>query len=288
MNGRFSIKGTTQILCLIGHPVAHSFSPIMHNPALQELELDYVYTAFDVPPRNLEKAVEGLKALNIKGCNVTIPHKEAIIPFLDEIDPLAAKIGAINTIKNDNGTLIAKNTDSIGGKKALKEAGCTISKQKIAVIGAGGASRALNFTLAEEAREIVIFNRTVSRGKNLAKELQNKMEIKARGLSLEQKILKKELEGADILINTTPVGMYPKVDNSPISKDLLHEDLFVFDIVYNPSKTKLLKDAKSVGCDTLGGLDMLVYQGALGFKWWTGHKPNTTLMKKALKKHLGI
>ncbi|MGV9171377.1 MAG: shikimate dehydrogenase [Promethearchaeia archaeon] len=288
MNVSFSIKGTTQILCLIGHPVEHSFSPIMHNPALKELDLDYVYTAFDVHPSDLEKAVNGVRALNIQGCNITIPHKETIIPFLDEIDPLAAKIGAVNTIKNENGKLIAKNTDSIGGKKALKEAGCVISDRKVAFFGAGGACRALSFVLAEDAKEIVIFNRTVSRGKNLAEELQKKMDIKAKGLALDDQSIEKELKDSDILVNTTPIGMHPDVAESPIVKEILHRDLFVFDVIYNPIKTKLLKDAEQIGCKTLGGLDMLVYQGALGFEWWTGHTPNISLMKTALKKHLGI
>lgn len=287
-NKPFSIKGTTQILCLLGHPVEHSFSPIMHNPAIQELGLDYAYTAFDVHPNNLEAAVEGIRALNIKGCNVTIPHKETIIPFLDEIEPLAQKIGAINTIKNDDGLLKAKNTDSVGGKKALIEAGCKISDQKIAFIGAGGASRALSFILAEDAREIIIFNRTVQRGKKLALEIQEKMDKNVKGVPLEDKILKKEIQSTDILINTTPIGMYPDINNSPISGAFLHEDLFVFDIVYNPIKTKLLKDAEQIGCEILGGLDMLVYQGALGFEWWTGYKPDVQLMRRALKAHLGI
>ncbi len=288
MNNQFTITGNTHTLCLIGHPVSHSFSPIMHNAQIKELGLDYVYTAYDVHPDNLEKAVIGFKALNIKGINVTIPHKENIMQYLDEIDPIAKKIGSINTIKNEDGFLIARNTDVAGAKKALLDVGCSVPGKKILVLGAGGVARALCFILAEEAEQIILTDLVEDRVMNLAKEVRKKMDVDIKGKISNNLMIKEEIENTDILINATPIGMHPKIDKSPISKEFLHKNLFVFDVVYNPLKTKLMKDASEIGCKILGGLDMLINQGALGFEWWTNKKPNINLMKNKIIEFLGI
>ena len=281
------IGAGTNVLCVIGHPIEHSMSPVMHNAALKELSLDYIYLAFDVPPNDLEKAILGFKKSNMKGINVTIPHKEAIIHYLDELDPLSKQIGAVNTVKNEGGVLLGRNTDALGAKQALLDAGFKIEGKKALIMGAGGAARAISFGLTEKIDEIFISNRTEERAIKLAKELQDKTKIKATGKDTSKKTLRTLTNSVDILINTTPIGMYPKIDVSPISKDLLNENLFVFDIIYNPLQTRLLKDAKEIGSKTLNGLDMFINQGALAFEWWTGKKPNVELMKEKIIEQLG-
>ncbi len=280
--------GQTKTFCLIGNPVEHSMSPTMWNPALENLGLDYVYVAFNVISDNLEKAIDGMRALGIEGMNVTIPHKEAVIKYLDEIEELSLKIGAINTIKNEDGYLIGRNTDADGAKKSLIDAGCDISGKKILILGAGGVSRALCFVLAEESEEIILLDIVEERAKLLANEVKDKIGGNVSGKISTKEIISKEIKSVDILINATPIGMYPNIQNIPISKELLHNDLFVFDVVYNPLNTRLMKEAAELGCKTLGGLDMLVNQGALAFKWWTGKKPNANLMKKKIIEFLGL
>ena len=281
------ITARTNVLCVIGHPIEHSMSPIMHNAALKELSLDYVYVAFNIPPNDLKKAVLGFKMFNIKGINVTIPYKETIIPYLDEIDPLAEKIGAVNTIKNEGNYLIGKNTDASGAKKTLLDAGCEITGKKALILGAGGAAKAVSFAITEDLDAVYIANRTEKRAIKLAKDLTNKTTIKAVGKNMSINTLKNLVNDVDILINTTPLGMYPDIEASPISEEILHKNLFVFDIVYNPLETRLLKEARKIGCKTLGGLDMFVNQGALAFEWWTGKKPNLNLMKEKVVEFLG-
>ncbi|MBD3256700.1 MAG: shikimate dehydrogenase, partial [Candidatus Lokiarchaeota archaeon] len=259
----FSINAQTSLLCLIGWPIEHSMSPIMHNTIIQKLNLNYVYLAFNVKPKKLKDAMRGIRSLNIKGVNITIPHKENIIPYLDELDPLAARIGAVNTIKSINGVLKAKNTDAEASKKSLINGGCSLSGKNVLVLGAGGAARAVSFALADEVEKIIITNRTKKRAISLAKEINKKTNGKAEAYSNEKSILKKFISDTHLLINTTPVGMHPNIDEMPIPETLLHENLFVFDVIYNPLQTKLLKKAKGRGCEILGGLDMLVNQGAL-------------------------
>ncbi len=283
-----SITGSTLILCVIGHPIEHSMSPIMHNAAIRDLDLNYIYVSFNIVPKELSDAIKGIKALNIKGINVTLPYKQRIMKYLDEIDPLAQKIGAINTIKNENGFLRAKNTDAAGGKKALLDAKYNYSNKNILILGAGGAARALSFILAEDVNRIVIVNRTEKRAIKLANELKKYFGINIKVKLFNHKVLEKEAKNANFLINTTPIGMYPNINESPFPLEFLHEELIVFDVVYNPLETKLIKNAKERGCKTLGGLDMLVNQGALAFEWWTNIKPNTEIMKNKVIEYLGL
>lgn len=281
------INARTRVLCIIGYPIEHTMSPIMHNAALRELKLNCIYLAFNIHPDNLNLAVGGFKALNIMGINVTIPFKQKILKYLDEIEPIAQKIGAVNTIKNDEGYLIGKNTDAEGAMKALLDVGYSISGKKILLLGAGGAARALAYILAEEANKIVIANRTEKRAIKLAKELKTIFSTNIEGKNNSRSVLKNESKKADILINTTSIGMHPNHQLSPIPAEFLHEGLFVFDVIYNPLKTRLIKDASAKGCQTLGGLDMLVNQGALAFEWWTNKKPNIGLMKNIVIEFLG-
>ena len=288
MTEKVSLTAHTNIFCIIGHPVEHSMSPTMWNPALQELGLDYVYVAYDVHPDNLENAISGMRALGIKGMNVTIPHKENVIKYLDEIDPIAKKMGAINTIKNENGVLKARNTDAGGAKKSLLDAGCEIFGKNILFLGSGGVARSVAYVLSEQADKIVLTDIVEKSALTVAQEIKQNMGADIDGKLSTESILKEEIQKADILINATPIGMHPKMDASPISKELLHEDLFVFDVIYNPLQTKLMKDAAEIGCKTLGGLDMLVNQGVLAFEWWTGKSPNANLMRSKIIDFLGI
>jgi shikimate dehydrogenase len=216
---RHPITARTKILCVIGHPIEHSMSPIMHNAIIQDLGLDFAYVAFDVRPENLKGAVEGFRALNVIGINVTIPHKETIINYLDEMDDVAQHIGAVNTIKNDDGNLIGRNTDGEGGKKALMDASCQISGKNFLILGAGGAAKALCYSLAKDSNKIVIANRTEERAVKLAKEVKEQLGVNIEGKINNKRILKDELNKADVLINTTPIGMYPNVDNTPVTQE---------------------------------------------------------------------
>ncbi len=283
-----TITAKTKILGVIGHPIEHSMSPIMHNIVINDLKLDYVYLAFDIEPQDLRKAIDGFRALNIKGISVTIPYKEAIMEYLDEIDPIAKNIGAVNTIKNKNGYLKARNTDGAGGKQSLIENGCELSDKKVLFIGAGGAARALSYFLAEDVAQIIFLNIRKERSKLLAKELNEKTGVKTFADGISNKNLKKFCSTSDVLINASPIGMYPKMEETPVPKEFLLKNLFVFDIIYNPLKTKLLKNAEDIGCKTLGGLDMLVNQGFLAFEWWTEKTPKKELMRNTVKKFLGI
>ncbi len=276
------IKAGTKVLCVIGHPIEHSMSPIMHNAALKDMALDYVYLAFDVPPRDIEATISEFKKRGFIGMNVTIPHKETILKYLDQIDPLAKKIGAVNTIKNQDGNLIGKNTDAFGAKQALINSGFEIKEKKVLILGAGGAARAVSFALSDESDKIFICDIIEKKAIALANELKDKMKIKVVGKKSKYETLKSLIIDVDLLINTTPVGMYPNVNKTPISKDLLSEHLFVYDIIYNPLNTQLLKDASEIGCKTLNGIEMFINQGALAFEWWTDTKPNTNVMKKTI------
>ncbi|MHA1669981.1 MAG: shikimate dehydrogenase [Promethearchaeota archaeon] len=270
------------IICIFGHPIEHSMSPIMHNVAFKDLGLNYLYVAIDIAPNNLKQAFDVMRALDIKGANITVPHKETTLKFVDEISPLASRIGAINTIKNENGRLIGRNTDASGAKRALKEANIDLIGKDIMIIGAGGAARALAHSFIEEAKKLVIINRTPKRGKALVTELSKEYHKDVLYKKFKNNTIKEMLPSIDILVNSTTIGMFPNVLLSPIPKNYLHEDLTVFDIIYNPLETQLMKYASEKGCRVLGGLDMLIYQGVLSFEWWTNKTPNMELMKKSV------
>ncbi|MFX1587159.1 MAG: shikimate dehydrogenase [Promethearchaeota archaeon] len=282
------VTARTKILCVIGHPIEHSMSPIMHNAAIKDLGLDYLYIAFDIPPNRLKEAIKGLKTLNIRGINVTLPYKEKVMKFIDKVDEIAQKIGAINTIKNEDGLLIGRNTDAEGANKALFDAGCEITGKNVVLIGAGGAAKAISYSLASATNKITIINRSEDRAKKLVSELKNKIDINVESKKYDEIILKEEISNADILINATPIGMFPMIDISPVSKKIIHSGLFVFDLIYNPLETQLIKDSREIGCQTLSGLDMLVNQGALAFEWWTNKKPNLELMKLKIIEYFGM
>ena len=280
------IKGSTNIVGLIGHPVEHSFSPPMHNAAFDELGMDYAYVAFDVNPADLQTAIEGAKSLNIKGFNVTIPHKIEVMKFLDEIDEVAGLIGAVNTIDFKN--LKGYNTDGIGAVRAIEEV-TSIKNKNVVVAGAGGASRAMSFYLEKYGAEsMAILNRNVEKAQGLAADVSQSGligEVKADSISE----IRNYLKDADILVDTTPIGMHPNISDEPIAlAEDMDEDLVVFDAVYNPNETVLLKEAIKAGANPVYGIKMLLYQGAESFKIWTGRDAPVDVMEKALKDTLNL
>ena len=280
------IIGSTNIVGLIGHPVEHSFSPPMHNAAFDELGMNYAYVAFDVNPADLQTAIEGAKSLNIKGFNVTIPHKIEVMKFLDEIDEVAALIGAVNTIDFKN--LKGYNTDGIGAVRAIEEV-TSIKNKNVVVAGAGGASRAISFYLAKYGAEsMAILNRNVEKAQGLAADVSQSGligEVKADSISE----IRNYLKDADILVDTTPIGMHPNISDEPIAfAEDMDEDLVVFDAVYNPNETVLLKEAIKAGANPVYGIKMLLYQGAESFKIWTGRDAPVDVMEKALKDTLNL
>ncbi|OGO19418.1 MAG: shikimate dehydrogenase [Chloroflexi bacterium RBG_16_50_11] len=283
------ISGKTKICALIGDPVEHTMSPAMHNAAYKKLGLDYVYIPFRVSPEQLPQAVAGLRALNVRGFNITIPHKVNIIPLLDSLDPLAEKIGAVNTVVNTDGELRGYNTDAEGFLRALLERGIKPEGKNIVILGAGGASRAISYSLAAKDARLTILNRQqeLDWAENIALLIRDELRKEVRVLELGN--LAKALSGTGLLVNATSVGMHPAVNDSPVPAGLLDKVPFVFDIVYNPIKTKLLREAAAAGAKTIGGVDMLAWQGALAFEMWTGQAAPVELMRseaiKMLEKH---
>jgi shikimate dehydrogenase len=260
----------TGLFGIIGHPVGHSLSPAMHNAAFMAMGLNAAYLAFDVT--DLDAALAGIRGLGIKGVSVTIPHKEAVLRFLDEIDPVAHKIGAVNTIVNRSGHLSGMNTDCTGALSAIEEV-IPVRGRKVLVLGAGGAARAVCAGLADRGAAVHVANRTPERAMALAK---------AFGLTWSGFERLGDIE-ADILINTTSIGMRPGYNETPMAKGLLMSFEVVMDIVYSPLKTRLLKEAEDAGCKTINGLRMLLYQAEAQFEIWTGQKAPREAMEGALK-----
>jgi shikimate dehydrogenase len=273
---------------LIGHPVRHSLSPILHNAAFKEVGLGgkYCYLAFDVLESDLKHVIAAVKALNIRGLNVTIPHKRAVMDYLDHIDTTAQSLGAVNTIVNNQGFLRGYNTDILGVTNALKEAEFDSTNKKIVILGAGGAARAVSFATGRKAAEIVVINRVLQRAMDLCQDLLENFHIEVRYYHLSENILKDEVRNADLLVNCTPVGMWPDTKKTLLTRETIPKTLTVFDTIYNPLETQLLKEAKKVGATTISGLAMFVHQGAIAFELWTGKKAPLKTMKEVVIEQL--
>ena len=263
----------TQLYGVVGNPIGHSLSPAMHNAAFSYTGVNAVYLAFET--RDIKACLKGMKGLGIKGMSVTIPYKSDVIPLLDEIDDLAGRIGAVNSIVNRDGRLVGYNTDAVGALKALEEKTELPGKSCI-MIGAGGAARAIGYILREKGVELTVANRSIERGESLCKALGCRL-INLEGLVGET---------ADILINTTPIGMAPGTELCPVPEQVLKGGMVVMDIVYNPLETRLLAMARSRGCLTVSGLVMFIYQGAEQFRIWTGLEPPIKAMTEAVEKVL--
>ena len=272
------ITGKTKIVGLFGYPVEHSLSPLMHNAAFRHLGLDYCYVTFLVHPALLKDAVNGIRALNLSGVNVTVPHKENVIQFLDEVSGEASFIGAVNTIKNDNGRLIGFNTDGKGFMKSLTEENVIVKDKKVLIIGAGGASRAIGYHLCNDASLVYLYDIDVERVESLKghlNQLKGNVSV-ADHISIKNKDF---ISSLDIIINATPLGL-KESDPSPLNTELLDKDHIVCDLIYK--ETPLLKEASKKGCKTVNGLGMLLWQGVIAFQIWTGIEPPAELMREAL------
>ncbi|MCA4965961.1 shikimate dehydrogenase [Clostridioides difficile] len=271
------ISGRTGLFALIGTPVGHSKSPVMYNYSFKKLDLDYRYLAFDITVDKVKEALLAIKTFNIKGANVTMPCKSAVTEYMDELSPAARIIGACNTIVNDNGKLVGHITDGVGYVRNLKENGVEVKGKKITIMGAGGAATAIQVQCAlDGAREISIFNPKDDFYKRAEQTVENiKKDVPECVVNLydleDTNKLYEEIESSDILTNATLIGMKP-YDNETNIKDtsVLRKDLIVTDVVYNPKKTKMIEDAEANGCKAIGGLGMLLYQGAEAFNLYTG------------------
>ena len=263
------IDAETQLYGIIGNPVRHSLSPIIHNGAFRRMGLNAVYLAFEV--KDLKEAINGIRGLGIRGVSVTIPFKTEVIPFLDKVEDVAEKIKAVNTIVNEGGKLIGYNTDWCGVLEALEEK-VDLEGKRVVLLGAGGAARAIGFALKRRDCEVIVSNRTMDKGAVLAKEL----------MCIHRPLSSIEGLKADVIINATPVGMHPYKEESPLPKKVLREGMAVMDIVYRPVQTKLLREAEEIGCLTINGLEMLSRQGAAQLEIWTGKKPEMAKIKEDL------
>ena len=280
------ITGHTVLTALLGSPVAHSISPMMHNEAFRQLGLDYAYLAFDVDLAHLKDAVDGLKILNCRGFNCTMPHKTLICEYVDHLSQAASLIGAVNTVVNDNGILTGHNTDGIGYMQSVSAAGFDIIGEEMTLLGTGGAATAIAVQAAlDGVKKLHIFNRlgaSIDRAKKLVDSLNKQTQCQVALYDLEDKTsLSMALKNSRILTNATSVGMAPNTDQSIITdKSFFHENLIVSDIIYNPEETLLLRLAKESGCATFNGLYMLLYQGAEAFRIWTGKDMPVDLIKE--------
>jgi shikimate dehydrogenase len=269
------IKSLKKICCLIGDPVEYSLSPLIHNAGYQALGINYVYVLFWV--RDIKRAIEGIRGLGIRGASITMPHKNSAIKYIDQIDPLAEEIGAVNTIVNDEGVLTGYNTDCGGALQALEEV-TTLEGKRAVLIGSGGAASAIAVGLKKNGVELVVLNRTEDKARKLARQVNAEDSGNLERLA--------EISSADILINATSVGMWPKANESIIPKHLLHNRLTVFDTVYNPKETKLLAEARGRGCAIVYGYKILLYQAAMQFELFTGHQAPLPVMESALTQAL--
>ena len=269
-----TIDQHTKLYGVVGFPIAHSLSPLIQNSALSAKGVNAVYLAFET--KDIAGCIKGMKSLDIKGLSVTIPHKSSVLPLLDEIDVLAEKIGAVNTVVNDNGRLIGYNTDAVGALKALEEKIDLRNKTGL-IIGAGGAARAIGFVLKENGVSISVVNRSEDRGRDLALAL-NCPFVPLSNIKKEE---------ADILIQTTSVGMHPHDDQCIVPESVLKKEMAVMDIIYNPIETTLMKLAKKKGCLTINGLGMFIHQGAEQFRLWTGLEPPVSIMTRIATQALG-
>lgn len=273
-----------KLFALLGHPVKHSLSPLMHNDQFKRFNLPYYYHAFDVAPKDLKDAVNGMRALGFSGFNVTVPHKVEVMKYIDEIEEDAEKIGAVNTVVYEEGKWVGCNTDGIGYVASLvAETGEALKDYRVLMIGAGGAARAVAVGLARYGvKELVITNRTLSKAEDIVHHLPGEGTYRV----LDKKEAEKETPTFDVIINTTSIGMSPSLEETPWTVDPLKPNCLCSDLIYNPRMTKWLKEAREKGARVLNGVGMFVGQGSAAFERWTGIKPDTKRMTEVVHSHL--
>lgn len=281
------ITGYTTLIGLLATPIKHTSSPKMHNEAFSYLGLDYAYLAFEVGNDGLEDAVKGLKTIQARGWNVSMPNKTVIHKYLDKLSPAAELTGAVNTVVNDNGVLTGHITDGVGYMTALKDKGFDVIGKKMTIVGAGGAATAIQIQAAlDGVKELSIFNKKDSfydRAVQTVKDINEKTNCKATLYDLDDiEVLRREIADSFIFTNATGVGMKPLEGQTYIEKDMLRPDLIVSDVVYIPAKTRLLEIAEEVGCPTINGIGMMLFQGAKAFELWTGKEMPIEHMKEFL------
>ena len=283
------IFGHTKVVGVFGWPIEHSVSPPMHNAAFRALGLDWCYVPFPVHPKDLEDALKGVRALGLQGINATVPHKQALLALVDKLTPAAKAIGAVNTVTIEESALIGHNTDAQGFIRALREAGFAPEGCSALILGAGGAARAVSYALLSVGARVSILNRTPERARALASELAGVTEKAVVGAgSLDAKSLPARADEAQIIVNATSLGMWPNIETSPWPEELPYPShALLFDLVYNPRETHLVKRARAAGAPAVDGLRMLVHQGAEAFELWTGLQPPVEVMLDACTRILG-
>jgi shikimate dehydrogenase len=280
------VSGSTTVCGIIGDPIEHSLSPAMQNAAFEAAGLDFVYVPLRVQRGAASMGAYSMRALGIRGLNVTVPHKVDILPCLDSVDAQAVRIGAVNTIVNEDGRLTGHNTDADGFMQGLAARGIRVEGLEVVVMGAGGAARAVVFSLADAGARVTILNRDPGRAAALARDVSSSMDSSVAFGGLTESTLESRLDGAALLVNTTSVGMHPTEDATPCPGRLLRRDLAVCDIVYNPRETLLLRDAAASGAVTVNGVEMLVRQGARAFELWTGAPAPVDVMRLTVIREL--
>jgi len=287
MTGLSRIDAKTKVCAVIGNPVEHSLSPAIHNAAFEALGLDYAYVAFRV--EDIAGAMAGVRALgNFRGLSVTIPHKLSIMDHLDEIEEAARNIGSVNTVLKEDGILKGSSSDGPGALKALRDNGAAPESKRVLILGSGGAARAVTFTLAmmDNPPEISILGVIPDELDRLLRDLKEKTRASVGGCNMDDDSLRKGVSDADIIIHCTPVGMHPKTEDTLVAKELLRPDHAVFDIVYTPRETRLLREAKAVGCKTIPGFEMNVNQAVVQVELWTGKSAPVDVMRSIVEENL--
>ncbi|WP_170253869.1 shikimate dehydrogenase [Acetobacterium paludosum] len=285
-----NISVNTKLYAVIGDPIAQSLSPQLHNGIFAANDMDAVYFPIAVKSRDLEKLIQGFRLMNFGGFNITKPHKIEIIKYLDGLDPLAEKIGAVNTVVCRDGKMIGYNTDGFGFIKSIEKKLGQQSKEELTllILGCGGAVKSVAMALADGGiKKVIIANRTFEKALELTTQINENWPGKAQAISMEESELKKAIAEAAVIVNGTSLGMADAPEKTPLAKSLLKKELLVYDMIYSPPMTQLLKDAKAIGAQTENGLEMLLYQGLLAFELWTGIFPDPELGKKLLEEGIG-
>ena len=279
----------TKTCAIFGHPVGHSLSPAIHNAAFGALGLNCVYIAHDVQPEDLPAAMAGIRALGYRGLSITIPHKVAAVALVDEVDDTARRIGCINTVVNEAGSLKGRNTDGLGALAAIRAANVNLEQSNVVVLGSGGAARAIAVSLLAETapRKLTLLGIVEPELSALANTLRNQEKSEVAVGPLNRTGLENALQNADLVLHTTPVGMEPKSEESVVPEEFLHPGLTVFDAVYTPRRTRLLRDAAARGCRTVEGIEMFLGQALVQFQLWTGQTAPKAVMRAVIEDRLG-